>query len=95
MTEYQVSNSGGIASLIDTMIGDDESAGGAEQTREQTDQSDRYSASVGIDLSDFTLVVGPPQLALMSEPLDARALNEGFASRALPPQERPPNTFAA
>lgn len=96
VTEYQVSHLGGIGSLISVTFGDDDSASDERaQTDKATNNSDRYTASVGIDLSDFTLVIGPLELALRSEPLPERRISEGFASRDLPPEERPPIGVAA
>lgn len=96
VTEYQVSHLSGLGSLIGVTFGDDEDASDQHaQTSKQSDKTDRYTSSVGIDLSDFTLVAEPPQLALKSEPLPAPRISEGFKSLDLPPEERPPIAQAA
>lgn len=95
VTEYQVSHLGSIGSVIGIAFGGGDIADEHAETDKQPSKTDRYTTSVGVDLSDFTLVVGPPELALRSEPLPARRISEGFASRPLPPEERPPIGAAA
>ncbi len=92
VTEYQVSHLASIGSLIDVASGDDEAA--ADELA-QSGQCDRLSASCAADLSDFTLVGLLPSISLRCGPLDAQCISDGFTSRDLPPQERPPNSSAA
>jgi hypothetical protein len=96
VTEYQVSHVGSIGSLIgfsaDTAATTDADD---SQSNKKMSKNDRYTASLNLDLSDFTLVVGLPQLSLSSASLIARRLREDFVSRELPPEDRPPIALAA
>ncbi len=93
VTEYQVSHAGGVAGLTGIALSAESEPDSSELGK--TSKTDRYKASVSVDLSDFTLVIGPQQIALRSETLHETPIDQGFASRALPPQERPPNATLA
>ncbi|MFN3623889.1 MAG: hypothetical protein ACK4TP_07475 [Hyphomicrobium sp.] len=96
VTEYQVSHLGGIGSLIGVASNGDTAAPDKHaQPNKQTSKSDRYAASAGIDLTDFTLVVAAPEPTSKSESLPTRRISDGFTSRDLPPEERPPISLAA
>jgi hypothetical protein len=96
VTEYQVSHAGDIGSLASGSLGDEQSTGGdTADTNDQHDLGDRHAGYVGIDLSEFTISSGPPALAMTLDSAGEPRIAEGFKSRALPPQERPPNSAAA
>ena len=93
VTEYQVSHAGGLSDFLGISLNAEPQPDASDLAKGS--KTERYKASVSLDLSDFTLVVGPQQIALKSEPLHETAIDQGFASRALPPQERPPNATLA
>jgi hypothetical protein len=96
VTEYQVSHAADLGSLASSILGDEQSTDdSASDTNGQHDLGDRHSGYAGIDLSEFTIAAGPPTLAMTLERVGEPRIAEGFKSRALPPQERPPNSAAA
>jgi hypothetical protein len=62
---------------------------------QDADANDDSSSFASTDLSDFIFAPRPPQVSLPGELMITRRLAAGFSSRALAPQERPPNTAAA
>lgn len=93
VTEYQVSHlATGMAGML---LGDDGEGHDAEALAQAPDASNHAGSSSDADLMDFTLVAGPSQIVLRGEPLGLQRLAKGFASRSLPPQERPPIEIAA
>ena len=96
ITEYQMSHASDVGSIAAAASGDDDdTADEPAHSDAQHDSSDRYTGFASLDLSEITLAVGPPDLTLKAGPLPATRIAEGFKSRALPPQERPPNSAAA
>lgn len=93
VSEYQMSHvASGMADMLfsDDGVGDD-----GEALTQAQDASNHGDSSSGADLMDFTLVAGPSQIVLRGEPLGLQRLANGFASRTLPPQQRPPIEIAA
>lgn len=93
VTEQQAPQLADLGSLLSISFGDDEADTDARASADHSNPS--TGSSVNADLSDITLVTEPTDLALTVAPLGAQRIAEGFASRALPPQERPPNDAAA
>ena len=89
ISEYQATHLADLGGLISTALAGEPADHDEVAEADTDDQSSRFNASI-VDLSDFTLAIGPPELGVAVPYVVEQPAALRLTSRDMPPRHRPP-----